>query len=456
MATNIDEVKRMEAISDMELQWIQINSDGPIKDSLGNSIFLDKDDLLRLFTNSTIGAVDIKGNTFFIPKSYSNLRYKDLTISQKMKVLSFWNALKFGDQLTENSRIKAFLSTATNQAIQKIEVELNTRRKNTTKHEYYRVIQLMDFPDAKLQLSLTRRPLNRQELDLQQSGDDAAVAMLPWNVLADMFNSNHDTFPVKNLAVDYDDDGKIVRPLQMARPFFSYAGSGNTLLSFEGIFDRVKDIDPSIYFRPRDPAWLKERVQEIRNLLAKYVGQKDKGFFKSGFQDGQNILTSWSEYMKRNGENQWADCLILTASGVDFLSDHKNNGKVYEFGTDTGEIGDFISTVTEADTLKRRTQWVESQRRRRDKLKTPGSDDSNDSDLDKDKDDFKDTIVQLNNTITSFASTISSSADLQSKRKIAAATALLHSDDPGDKQKASNYLRNILDEDEANSTRTNS
>lgn len=30
----------------------------------------------------------------------------------------------------------------------------------------------MDFPQAKIELTKTRRPLTRQELDIRQSGDD--------------------------------------------------------------------------------------------------------------------------------------------------------------------------------------------------------------------------------------------------------------------------------------------
>ena len=56
------------------------------------------------------------------------------------------------------------------------------------------------------------RPLNRQELDLQVSGDTDNARFLQYNALADMYNSEGGNFSVKNLAIKYDQNNNIVIP----------------------------------------------------------------------------------------------------------------------------------------------------------------------------------------------------------------------------------------------------
>jgi len=149
----------------------------------------------------------------------------------------------------------------------------------------------MDYPDAQKWIALSRRSLTREELDAQQSGDSEIAATAdPYVQLAELYNDP--ALPVRNIACTYESGRKSEN---MAAPFFHYDGS-RVPLSFDGIFERVKAIDPQSY-DPRDADWIKSKMREIREVLASCCGPD--GFFKSGYQDVQNILTAWSEYHQR-------------------------------------------------------------------------------------------------------------------------------------------------------------
>ena len=111
--------------------------------------------------------------------------------------------------------------------------------------EYFRVALLMDNPDAQKWIALSRRPLTREELDAQQSGDSEVAATAdPYLQLAELYNDP--VLPVRNIACTYESGRKSEN---MAAPFFHY--SSPVPLSFDGIFEREKAIDPQSY-DPRD------------------------------------------------------------------------------------------------------------------------------------------------------------------------------------------------------------
>ena len=76
----------------------------------------------------------------------------------------------------------------------------------------------------------------------------------------------------------------------MAEPLFA-DGDPGVLLSFEGIIDRVRDLDPKEYSN-RDWKWIKEKSHEVRTLLNKIVqkikvsgglvSKKEKIFSRNG------------------------------------------------------------------------------------------------------------------------------------------------------------------------------
>ena len=99
----------------------------------------------------------------------------------------------------------------------------------------YRVALLMALPDACLEWTNTRNPLNRPGLDARQSGDQiVADSANPWHQLAIMYNNPN--LPVTNLGNKYDEHG--MKTMTMADPFFS-DGDTNSLLSFEGKYNKV-------------------------------------------------------------------------------------------------------------------------------------------------------------------------------------------------------------------------
>ena len=89
----------------------------------------------------------------------------------------------------------------------------------------------------------------------------------------------------------------------------------------KGIFDRTKDLDPTV-FTMRDGKWIKEKSQEIRSFLHKNCSE-NCGFWKSGHQDGENILSQWSLYCYRGSHPTWADALILTPDGLYYIDIRK-------------------------------------------------------------------------------------------------------------------------------------
>ena len=76
----------------------------------------------------------------------------------------------------------------------------------------------------------------------------------PHEQLADIFNDP--TFPVRNIACVYDVDGK--KTMQMAPPY--PLSPDGVLIEFDGIFNRVKDLDPS-EFSIRNGPWIEEKSQ---------------------------------------------------------------------------------------------------------------------------------------------------------------------------------------------------
>ena len=205
----------------------------------------------------------------------------------------------------------------------------------------------MQHPDCMIDMTNAGKPSKSREVfDAKCSKNvEVADAMDPYKNLAVFYNSGPDIFSVKNLACEYDGDGK--KTNTMADPYFSYGGK-HTLLSFDGIFERVKDLDPSDYIH-RDGDWIKKHMQEIKKVLSDLCGNDRKtGFYKSGNQDGENIITSWSQYNAFHGNPTWYDFLCITPSGPDFLTSHSDNGKLMgEVGKDTGKIGDDTNTASE-------------------------------------------------------------------------------------------------------------
>ena len=220
----------------------------------------------------------------------------------------------------------------------------------------------MQHPDCLVDLTNAGRPSkDRQVFDAKCSGNqEVAETMDPYKNLAVFYNSGPEQFPVKNLACEYTPEG--VKTAVMASPYFSN-GSQHTMLSFEGIFQRVKDLDPSDYIQ-RDAEWLKKQMGEIKKVLATLCGHdKTTGFYKSGNQDGENILTSWSQYNAYHGNPTWYDFLCITPMGPEFLQAHSDNGKLMgDVGKDTGEVGEDCKLAQDEIAKKRKNLEREKQR----------------------------------------------------------------------------------------------
>ena len=131
----------------------------------------------------------------------------------------------------------------------------------------------MDYPDAKGWITKSRRPLTRQELDAQESGDlGVSRSEDPYVQLAEMFNDP--LLPVKNAACLYAAGKKLD---VVAQPYYYYNGSP-VPLSFSDIFERVRSIDPS-QFTNRDGDWIKAKMKDIRDVLTTFCGPDKKTGF---------------------------------------------------------------------------------------------------------------------------------------------------------------------------------
>ena len=140
----------------------------------------------------------------------------------------------------------------------------------------YRLIQLMESTEAAKAWTDTRNPLTREGLDARQSGcDEVAASADPYEVLARMYNTGQaedgTELHFTNIACFYFDGEKTST---MADDLETDEG----YLSLDGIFKRVKDIDPN-EFNERDGAWINKKAREVRSFLNKYCSP-NTGFFK--------------------------------------------------------------------------------------------------------------------------------------------------------------------------------
>jgi len=236
--------------------------------------------------------------------------WADLDTTKKMRTYRVWRAIlsdPFGKEKVF-THVRNYLSTLEAERISK-----SGRSPNTAANEWYRLALLMDFEGSQQLWSVTKYPLDRQGLDARQSGDiEVADAADPWKALAAMYNDPDQ--PFRNISCKYNEDGIMLKEMADA----CLSDGGLNLCSFEDIWKRVRDLDPSIFVH-RDGDWIKEKSHAIRTFLNKYASEK-VGFFKSGDQDAENILSAWSNFCRDGGHPVWADALILTPSGMHIYS----------------------------------------------------------------------------------------------------------------------------------------
>jgi hypothetical protein len=289
-------------IDEMVSEWgyLEIVADHP-----DGQVFRAYDNQIVFKVIKNLGKqVNSDGNEVCVPAIHHI--WADLGSTQKMKTYRVWRAILSDPYGKEKifTHVRNYMATLEAEKVSK-----SGRSPNITANEWYRLALLMDFEGSQQMWSVTKYPLDRQGLDARQSGDvEVSDAADPWKALAVMFNDPDQ--PFRNIACKYNEDGVLLR--EMADPCLS--DGGTNLCSFEDIWKRVRDLDPKI-FSTRDGDWIKDKSQAIRSFLNKYAGEK-VGFFKSGDQDAENILSAWSFFCRDGGHPVWADALILTPSGM--------------------------------------------------------------------------------------------------------------------------------------------
>jgi hypothetical protein len=185
-----------------------------------------------------------------------------------MEFMDFTNK----DDESYTSNVKRILSQAA--VIQKLhrETKAADRKAMTTAAEMFRLILVMDLPEATTLFSKLKHPLTRAQLDARQSGhDEVAATVAYWEQFADLYN-NPDT-PVRSMVYEYEGDG----PTAKKGDCRQYSEDGFSLCE---IFDKTDDLEPSLCLA-REGNWCKKKVLEIRNFLHRHC-RPGYGFFKYG------------------------------------------------------------------------------------------------------------------------------------------------------------------------------
>ena len=288
-----------------------------------------------------------KSKEYKIPEIYKGKDWYALNESQKKKVFELWDAIKSEDAGKVDAlklKPKILLVAETIVNAQEAEIVRN-RTSQTTANEMFRLTLLMDFPDAKIDWTNAHKPMDRAQLDAMQSGDDDVSRLArPYESLALLYNSDQDTFPVRNICCKYLDDG--TKTIEMADPVYVYGNSAEPC-DYTTIWEDCRDLDPSIYTE-RNAAWIQTKEREIRNALNELADpNKTIGFFRSGYQNGQNVLEAWALYVRYKGKPVWQQALFLTNSYADFVVTFADNGKCNSNGADSGLVGEDQLTPTE-------------------------------------------------------------------------------------------------------------
>jgi len=373
------------------------------------------------------------GKKVSIPKSYGS--YLELQLGQKYKVCEYWSCLS-------QEKITAVSLRANEREKITADSEELERRSRTTPHEMFRLILLMTFADASVYWTQALSPYdNRFIMDAANSGDDFVRESIdPYTKLAEIYNSPPEVFPVLNMACKYVDG---IKQSTIADPVFAYENSGNQLLPFTVIFERVKDLDPSIY-KARDKAWIEEKSKSIRSTLTSICGSQNSatGFWRSGFQDGQNVLSAWSNYCSNKGQPNWLDACILTNSFTDFFGGQGNDGKsMNEDGKDTGLLGEDNLMARQR---RREKDRIRQRKRRHRDVHSSGA--STSSDFDNGDNDFDNGDDKWREHSERVAGIIKNAftSDSATSNAINAASALLKSDKPELVSSAERYLFSLL------------
>jgi hypothetical protein len=194
----------------------------------------------------------------------------------KGKVLAFWNRLKYLEFINAEPH-RDELAKLIGAVTAEMEYTANLKKKShqdaPTASEMYRLAYLMQDSKCTSTWTLTRLPLNNRLAYENQVNY--------YDQLAEFFNSGEcegERFAFRNLACEYDEEGKQLK--KPAEPTGQYLGDP-VPISFNRIFERVKDLDPNVFYNDRTGTWIKENSQVIRAWLNKNYGE-NVGFNKSG------------------------------------------------------------------------------------------------------------------------------------------------------------------------------
>eukprot|EP01036_Dinobryon_divergens_P029171 gene29171-38235_t len=278
----------------------------------------------------------INGITFW--KSYK--KWESLTPEQRNKAAKYWKT-----SITPDVRIR--LSEAARAIIVTGVAEEKTRQAITSKDDLARLLHLRVDTNAAADWTNALREKNWAQLDVTNSGDQAADAD-PYNRLAAKFN-DYETQKYQNACI-------VPNHLTVAGTYISNPG-------MQAIAYYCHDFNSCIPERPiRDGYWVRSKYKELKGKLSVCFNN----YHLSGNQDAENIYDEWIKFSTAFN----ADIIhYARALFSDTEMDQIGRALPVEAQRDTGEIHEEDNAPdarrANADARKRQRRDASSSRSRR-------------------------------------------------------------------------------------------